>query len=151
MDQNIAAICNKIIAISNELSTIYLEDFKQALDGEYSELSTKQKILLELLRTNDRTVNEIAHYFSTTPSAASQLISKLEKQEYVTREINPNNRREIIVKLDEKGQHYIQLLDQLQLLLVEKYYSKLPLADLQKLLELNEKLYAIACEASKPL
>ncbi|MBB6633061.1 MarR family winged helix-turn-helix transcriptional regulator [Cohnella thailandensis] len=149
MDQQTAAICMRIIDISNELSVLFLEDIKRILEGEHTELSTKQKILLELIRTGSRTVNEIAAYFSITPSAASQLVSKLEKQDYVTREINPNNRREIIVGLGEKGRQYMTLLDELQLSLVEKYYAKMPLPDLRKLLELNEKLYAIASETRK--
>lgn len=147
MDPHTAEICMKIIEYSNELSTFFLDDFKKLLNNEFAELSTKQKLILELLRINQRTVNEISNYFSITPSAASQLISKLEKQHYVIREINPDNRREIIVRLGEEGRRYVEMTDKVQLYIIEKYYAKLPQEDLIKLLDLYEKLHAIGIKA----
>jgi MarR family transcriptional regulator, organic hydroperoxide resistance regulator len=86
---------------------------------------------------------------SITASAASQLISKLEKLGYIKREINPNNRREIIVHLGEKGHYYNQMIEKNQLYLIEKYYAKLTHEDLEKLLDIHEKLYHIAVKEQK--
>jgi MarR family transcriptional regulator, organic hydroperoxide resistance regulator len=149
MEKDLAILCSKIVDYSNGLSSLFLEDYKKLVTDEFAELSTKQQVILELLRVNKRTVNEIAHYLSITASAASQLISKLEKQEYVKREINPDNRREIIVQLGEKGQYYNQMVDKNQQFIIEKYYAKLPKKDLEKLLDIHEKLYHIAVEAQK--
>ncbi|MFE8702844.1 MarR family winged helix-turn-helix transcriptional regulator [Cytobacillus sp. FJAT-54145] len=146
MNQDIQKICLKIVDYSNALSSFFLEDFKKLHDNEFSNLSTKQKIILELLRVQNRTVNEISQYFSITASAASQLISKLEKGKYVKREINSENRREIIVQLGEKGIEYNKMVDHNQLYIIDKYYAKLPKEDLEKLLDLHEKLYKIASE-----
>ncbi|MEH6992035.1 MarR family transcriptional regulator [Neobacillus drentensis] len=149
MEKDLAILCSKIVDYSNALSSLFLEDYKKLVTDEFAELSTKQQVILELLRVNNRTVNEIAHFLSITASAASQLISKLEKQEYVKREINPDNRREIIVQLGEKGHYYNQMVDKNQQFIIEKYYAKLPKKDLEKLLDIHEKLYHIAVETHK--
>jgi MarR family transcriptional regulator, organic hydroperoxide resistance regulator len=149
VDKDLEILCSKIVDYSNALSSLFLDDYKKLVTGEFAELSTKQQVILELLRINNRTVNEIANYLSITASAASQLISKLEKEEYVKREINPDNRREIIVQLGSKGHHYNQMVDKNQLFIIEKYYAKLPKEDLEKLLDIHEKLYHIAVEAQK--
>ncbi|MDF2787542.1 MAG: transcriptional regulator [Neobacillus sp.] len=149
VNKDLEIICSKILDYSNALSSLFLEDYKKLVTAEFAELSTKQQVILELLRVKNRTVNEIANFLSITASAASQLISKLEKQEYVKREINPDNRREIIVQLGEKGQYYNQMVDKNQLFIIDKYYAKLPKDDLEKLLDIHEKLYHIAVEAQK--
>ncbi|MCM3693329.1 MarR family winged helix-turn-helix transcriptional regulator [Neobacillus niacini] len=149
MEKELAIVCSKILDYSNALSSLFLEDYKKLMTEEFAELSTKQQVVLELLRVKNRTVNEIAHFLSISASAASQLISKLEKQDYVKREINPDNRREIIVQLGEKGHYYNQMVDKNQLFIIEKYYAKLPKEDLEKLLDIHEKLYHIAVEAQK--
>lgn len=149
VNKDLEIICSKILDYSNALSSLFLEDYKKLVTDEFAELSTKQQVILELLRVKNRTVNEIAHFLSITASAASQLISKLEKQNYVKREINPDNRREIIVQLGEKGQYYNEMVDKNQLFIIEKYYAKLPKDDLEKLLDIHEKLYHIAVDSQK--
>jgi len=44
----------------------------------------------------------MANYMNITSSAVGQLICKLEVQSYIFRSINSENRREIIVQLDQK-------------------------------------------------
>lgn len=149
MNKDLEVICSQIVEYSNAISSLFLEDYKKLINDEFADLSTKQQVILELLRVKNRTVNEISHFLSITASAASQLISKLEKQDYVKREINPDNRREIIVQLGEKGRHYNQMVDKNQLFIIEKYYAKLPKDDLEKLLDIHEKLYNIAVEAQQ--
>lgn len=149
VNKDLEVICSQIVEYSNAISSLFLEDYKKLINDEFADLSTKQQVILELLRVKNRTVNEISHFLSITASAASQLISKLEKQDYVKREINPDNRREIIVQLGEKGRHYNQMVDKNQLFIIEKYYAKLPKDDLEKLLDIHEKLYNIAVEAQQ--
>jgi MarR family transcriptional regulator, organic hydroperoxide resistance regulator len=149
VDKDTALISKKILDYSNALSSLFLEDYKKLLTDEFGELSTKQQVILELLRVQTRTVNEISEYLSITASAASQLISKLEKQGYVKREINPNNRREILVTLGEKGTYYNKMVDKNQMYMIEKYYAKLTKEDLEKLLDIHIKLYNIAVEVNK--
>ncbi|MGE6632145.1 MarR family winged helix-turn-helix transcriptional regulator [Bacillus sp. NPDC077027] len=147
MDEEIIHFSQKIIEYSNALSAIYVKDYKNLMkDDEFTELSTRQQLILELLRMKTRTVNELAEYFSVSASAASQLVSKLELLGYVKRTINPNNRREILVDLDQRGHKFHAMIEKNQLYMIKKYYAKLPKEDLKTLLSLYEKIYAIATE-----
>ncbi|QGX67003.1 MarR family transcriptional regulator [Bacillus sp. ms-22] len=146
LDEEILHFSKQIIDYSNALGSIYVEEYQRFLKNEYADLSTKQQLTLELLRTKTRTINELADYFSISSSAASQLISKLEQLGYIKREINPHNRREIIVDFAQKGHEYHKNIEKIQLHLIQKYYAKLPKEDLKTLLSLYEKLYTIAKE-----
>lgn len=143
---NVTSISSKIKSYSDAISSIFLNDYKQLIDEKFSNLSSKQMILLELLKEKSKTINDIADSFSITASAVSQLVSKLEKMGYVKREINLENRREIIVSLDELGKQFNNMLSEIDLYLINKYYARLEKEDLEKLLDLYEKLYKIALE-----
>ncbi|MBU5257974.1 MarR family transcriptional regulator [Bacillus pumilus] len=147
LDEEIIHYGKKIIEYSNALGSIYVEEYQRFLKHEYADLSAKQELTLELLRTKTRTINELADYFSISASAASQLVSKLEQLGYVKREINPHNRREIIVDFAQKGHDYHKNTEEIQLHLIQKYYARLPKEDLKTLLSLYEKIYQIAKEA----
>lgn len=129
---------------SDQISSLMLQDISKLADDQFSELTQRQMTLLELLGSRSLTIGEIATHFAYTPSAASQLIKKLEKSGYVRREINPSNRREIIVSLEEKGLQYKDKISELDMYIIQKYYNKLSDEDLQKLLELYEKLLQIS-------
>lgn len=146
LDEEIIHYSKKIIEYSNALGSIYVEEYQRFLKHEYADLSAKQELTLELLRTKTRTINELADYFSISASAASQLVSKLEQLGYVKREINPQNRREIIVDFAQKGHDFHKNTEEIQLHLIQKYYAKLPKDDLKTLLSLYEKIYQIAKE-----
>ncbi|PLS18498.1 transcriptional regulator [Bacillus sp. M6-12] len=126
-----------------------MEDYKNHLDDAYSKLTTKQVMLLELLRQSPRTIGEIAESFQMTASAASQLIKKLENSHYVKREINLDNRREIIVSLGTEGESYVKKAEELDLYIIQKYYLKLGQKDLENLLDLYEKLYQIMIDTQE--
>ncbi|RFU62408.1 MarR family winged helix-turn-helix transcriptional regulator [Peribacillus glennii] len=145
----ITEISLKIKEYSDLLGSIMLEDYKQHLDEDTSNLTAKQEVILELLKNAPKTIGEIAESFSMTASAASQIISKLEKEGYVGREINASNRREIIVSLSKKGKDYHEKRAKLEHYLIQKYFAKLDLPDLENLLVLYEKLYAIAVKVQE--
>ncbi|EQB97416.1 MarR family transcriptional regulator [Geobacillus sp. A8] len=123
------------------MTAFLLQEIRAMLGAEYQDLTQKQVMLLELLRHQTMTINEIAESFSMTPSAASQLVRKMEEKAYVRRDINPADRREIIVRLGQAGQAYHKKMDEVELHLMEKYYGKLRREDLEKLKEINDKLY----------
>ncbi|WP_170295561.1 MarR family winged helix-turn-helix transcriptional regulator [Chengkuizengella sediminis] len=149
MEDITAFYYKKIKASSDALNSIFLDEYHKLVDKEVLNLTPKQSILLDLLNKKSLTNSEIAKHFSITPSAATQLINKLEKKGYLKREININNRREIIVHLDEKGIEYNNLMSKFELHLIQKYYSKLDKKDLENLVDLQEKLYKIAIEIQK--
>ena len=52
---------------------------------------------------NPMALTEVREYLSVSKAAVSQMLNSLEKRGYIVREIDPNNRRNIIVILTEEG------------------------------------------------
>ena len=52
---------------------------------------------------NPMALTEVREYLSVSKAAVSQMLNSLEKRGYILREIDPNNRRNIIVILTEEG------------------------------------------------
>ncbi|AVK84656.1 MarR family transcriptional regulator [Lysinibacillus sp. B2A1] len=111
------------------------------------DLSMKQTMVLDFVQKHEKcTMGEIAHYMEITPSAISQIVTRLEKENYLKRDINPNNRREVVVMLDEFGHAYYQRDEQINELIIKKIYSKMPVEDLEQLRNLIQRLYQITEE-----
>ena len=111
------------------------------------DLSMKQSMVLDFVQKHEKcTMGEIAHYMEITPSAISQIVTRLEKENYLKRDINPNNRREVVVMLDEFGHAYYQRDEQINELIIKKIYSKMPVEDLEQLRNLIQRLYQITEE-----
>ena len=54
---------------------------------------------------NSMALTEVREYLSVSKAAVSQMLNSLEKRGYIVREIDPNNRRNIIVILTEEGKN----------------------------------------------
>lgn len=52
---------------------------------------------------NPSALTEVREYLSVSKAAVSQMLNSLEKRGYILREIDPNNRRNIIVILTDEG------------------------------------------------
>ena len=61
---------------------------------------------------NPMALTEVREYLSVSKAAVSQIINSLEKRGYLTREVDVNNRRNIIVVLTEAGQEVYQKKNQ---------------------------------------
>ncbi|MBD2862940.1 MULTISPECIES: MarR family winged helix-turn-helix transcriptional regulator [Paenibacillus] len=109
-----------------------------------SEITAKQTILLEHVhKHNQMTVSELAERMNVSSSAVSQIVSKLEKANYVTREINRSNRREILVRLAQRGTDYFVKQDHLERTIIERYYSQLDFDEVVAMKNTILKLKAI--------
>lgn len=108
-------------------------------------ITTQQAVVLDIVYVAKRsTVGEIAMEMNISSSAVSQLIAKLEKNQYIKREINLQNRREIFITLDEKGVEYFSKQDYVKQQVSDKIYSKLTSKDVDELERIVEKLKEIA-------
>lgn len=100
-----------------------LQEYKELMDDE---ITTKQGVLLELVyKHGSLNISEIAEAMENTSSAVSQIVSKLEKEGYIKREINPSNRREIFVEMDTKGVEYFKRCEEIERSIINRFYSKL--------------------------
>ncbi|MGM1050598.1 MAG: MarR family winged helix-turn-helix transcriptional regulator [Bacillota bacterium] len=123
------------------INALLLHEYRSLLDDE---ITTKQALLLELIHKHQRmTVREIADQMEVSSSAISQIIGKLEKMGYVKREINLQNRREIIVQIGPQGVTYFAKQDKVERDIIERFYSKMEFEEVQQLLQLTLKLKEI--------
>lgn len=133
---------------SEEIKSVFIKEYKKLLDE--NDLSSKQSVVLSVLEKKKKlNMNEIAEIISATPSAASQFIRKLENNHYVKREVNKENRREVFVLLDHRGEKFFQEMTEIDEMVLEKYFMRLPQEDILKYHEILKKLHTIVIEENK--
>ena len=107
-------------------------------------LTPKQALVIEHVQQHGTlTVNELAEKMNVTASAISQLLTKLEKEHYINRSINPNSRREIIVTLGMKGKALYELYAKVDEQIVSTYYAKLDDEVIDQLEQAVNKIYEV--------
>lgn len=133
-------LIQQINSLQNHLNVQVASRFEHKIDNQ---LTAKQVLLLELIRTGVTSTKDLAIQLNISMSAISQLLNKLETKEYITRNINKENRREIILKLATKGERYFEELQMLEDEINRNVYGQLPLEDLKHLVRILEKLNTI--------
>ena len=124
------------------INRLIYKQYKQYLN---SGITTQQAVVLDIVYLAKRiTVGEVAMEMSISSSAVSQLIAKLEKNKFIKREINLQNRREVFITLDENGLEYFSKQDYVERQIADKIYSKLSSNELDELERIVEKLKSIA-------
>ncbi|KZN99549.1 MarR family winged helix-turn-helix transcriptional regulator [Pseudobacillus badius] len=124
------------------INRLIYKQYKQYLN---SGITTQQAVVLDIVYLAKRiTVGEIAMEMNISSSAVSQLIAKLEKNKFIKREINLQNRREVFITLDENGLEYFSKQDYVERQIADKVYSKLSSNELDELERIVEKLKSIA-------
>ncbi|MCT6926202.1 MarR family transcriptional regulator [Metasolibacillus sp.] len=124
------------------INRLIYRQYKQHLN---SGITTQQAVLLDIVYLAKRiTVGEIANEMDISSSAVSQLVGKLEKNKYIKREINIQNRREIFITLAENGQEYFLKQNYVEQQIADKIYSKLTENELHELERILEKLKEIS-------
>lgn len=124
------------------INRLIYKHYKQYLN---SGITTQQAVVLDIVYLAKRiTVGEIAIEMNISSSAVSQLIAKLEKNKYIKREINLQNRREVFITLAENGLEYFSKQDYVEQQIADKIYSKLSSKELDELERIVGKLRGIA-------
>lgn len=113
-----------------------LDEFNVLITKEVKELddfhlTSQQEVLLVYISSRDRlTAAQIAQEFDITKSAVSQVLTKLEQQDLITKIVNPDNRRESFIVLGERGKKFMATFEEIDAQMIEKYYSKIKIEDL---------------------
>lgn len=134
-------LIDQINLLQNQLNVVLASKYESLIDNQ---LTAKQVLILELIRSGVTSSTEIAQHAQVSTSAISQLLNKLEKQGYITRTINKENRRKIEIALAEKSIHYFEQIARLEKEINENIYGQLPPEDLAALVKILEKLLHIA-------
>lgn len=92
------------------------------------------------------TVSEVAEIGGVTLSAITSLADRLYKAGLLTRERDQNDRRLVRLRLTEDGKAKLAQMERRQVELLRPYLGSLPQEDLDRLLEIFNRLAAIAEE-----
>ncbi|MGE7674099.1 MarR family winged helix-turn-helix transcriptional regulator [Lysinibacillus sp. NPDC094403] len=147
MDKELVHLVNEINQVEYETNLMLTEEFSSLFDET---LTTKQVVFLSLLQTKGPLQTyELAKLIGTSASAVSQLVNRLEQEGYIKRTMSKKDRREVIIELDDRGLLYFQKLEEIELAIIYKYYTKLNREDLLQLKDIRLKLHSIISEEQK--
>lgn len=133
----------QINTLQTQLNVLLASQYESLLDNQ---LTAKQVLILELIRAGITSSTELSQHAQVSTSAISQLLNKLENQDYITRTINPENRRKIEIALAEKSIQYFEQTSHMQQQINEAIYGQLPEEDLVALVDILKKLLHIASQ-----
>lgn len=133
-------LIQQVNVLQNRLAIQLASKFEHKIDNQ---LTVKQVLLLELIRAGGASTKDLAAQLNISMSAVSQILNKLEAKEYITRSINPENRREIVLKLAAKGERYFEEAQTLEEEINRDVYGQLPVEDLEHMVRILEQLNGI--------
>ena len=102
------------------------------------------KILL--LRDGTSTPTEISEAMRSTKGRVSAILNSLEKKGFIDREIDKDNRRNIIVTLTDSGREYVTNELQECYKIVSHVFEELGEKDSRKFVELTERVFHLMNE-----
>ncbi|MBJ8054824.1 winged helix-turn-helix transcriptional regulator [Bacillus cereus] len=135
--------------VINEMNRAYNEFYIllfQELKDEFGLTGQQESMLFHINLNENTTANHIASTFNISKSAVSQVLSKLEKQKMISKQVNPNNKREYFLTLGQNGSKYIERLSELDDVLIEKYFSKIDINALEQMTDTLTKINKVILE-----
>ncbi|MCU5379692.1 MarR family winged helix-turn-helix transcriptional regulator [Bacillus cereus] len=135
--------------VINEMNRAYTELYIllfQDLKDEFGLTGQQESMLFHINLNENTTANNIASTFNVTKSAVSQVLSKLEKQKMISKQVNPSNKREYFLTIGPNGSKYIERLSELDDVLIEKYFSKIDIEALQQMTDTLMKINKVILE-----
>lgn len=98
-------------------------------------MSLSQVFALQELENRSMSVKEIAEKLRLERSSVSRLVDGLVKGGFVSRELNEHNRREVILRLTDKGERSLERLREKSIHFYESILKDLPDVSQEKVLE----------------
>lgn len=143
MISNYQKMFKELTVVFSEYYLNYLLYNKNAQKFNAYNLTAQQDTILFFLKDNPGiTANEIAKKFVISKSAVSQVLSKLEALNFIKREPNPNNHRELFIGLAEKGLAYQALSEDADKEFMKQHFADIDLEQLQNILQTMKKVNA---------
>lgn len=91
----------------------YSKIFLERKLKEYNLGFNEQVILMYLLKNENSNQESISKYFMVDKGAIAKTISKLEEKGFIKKNENPNNKRENLITLTQKGKNVIDQMKEL--------------------------------------
>lgn len=117
-------------AIGDDLFDLSLK-MNEEFGGRYVDIPEKYRIVLLFLWQYQRLyVKDLAKLLHVSSSAMSQLLSKMEEERYIVRELDPEQRRKTFVFVGERGKQILHHMEKTRKEITKKYFLKIPYEDL---------------------
>lgn len=111
---------------------------EQSGDPECS--PAQNHVLMVIGMQGDMGVKQLAELLRVTSGAATQHIDALEKAGLLVREMNANDRREVVVRITKKGKNVYQEIRSTKARILNEVFQQLSDKELRTLVELLEKV-----------
>ncbi|WP_158737323.1 MarR family winged helix-turn-helix transcriptional regulator [Alteribacillus sp. YIM 98480] len=117
-------------SISNALFDLSL-NIHEEFGGVYQEIPERYRFVIILIsKYKTLYVKDLADLLHISPSSVSQMLSKMEKERYIVRELDPGKRRQTFVKLGVEGEKILRKMTETTNKIYSKYLIKLSYNDL---------------------
>jgi DNA-binding MarR family transcriptional regulator len=127
---------------------------KSLLGSEFGNGGTRKKnhvnmpeyILLREIADNaigadtNTELTDIREFLSISKPAVSQMLASLEKKGYITREINPENRKYLVVTLTPQGRKILQEIDDVYTCRFQQITEAMGEQDIKEMIRLIDRL-----------
>lgn len=143
--QNYLKMVDQINQAFEQFTLIVQQEVAEAKQLEHFHLTPQQELIMfYVVRNEPVTASKIASFLDVSMSAVSHVVPKLEEQNMIVRQTNPDNKREALIRLGDRGRDYATLLYRIDEFLVREYYSKVSLDDLEAVHRVLTKLLKVA-------
>jgi DNA-binding MarR family transcriptional regulator len=149
MDQNLKIqLVRSIFQFKRLAST----GFGMDLEKTKSDINMSELILLDGIcdntadSENNVAMSDIRGYLSVSKAAVSQMLGALEKKGYINRDIDKNNRRNLIVTLTPEGREVLMSQHEIFSGRLEKIISHLGESDVKQMIMIVNRMIEITNE-----
>ena len=141
---NQADYIKEAVSIFNSINSHLLKHHFATLNHE---IPPKQFMIMKYVYEIRKTkIQDVAEQFNLSMSSVSQLVKKLESDGYVSRSINPDNRRETFLTLGEKGEEYFKEYELVDQYIIDHYYAQLSIDETKQMRDIARKLQGIVMD-----
>lgn len=141
---NQADYIKEAVSIFNSINSHLLKHHFATLNHE---IPPKQFMIMKYVYEIRKTkIQDVAEQFNLSMSSVSQLVKKLESDGYVSRSINPDNRRETFLTLGEKGEEYFKKYELVDQYIIDHYYAQLSIDETKQMRDIARKLQGIVMD-----
>jgi DNA-binding MarR family transcriptional regulator len=128
---------------------VHKKVFSKMMEGIELSLSQSHVFILKYIRINGScTVTTLAHHLGITLSAVTSLVDKLCRMELVTRVRSEEDRRVVIIELEEEGERVLSQVNENRKKLFEKLLENLSEEEINTLFNTIDKITEDILESS---
>ncbi|MFB1080994.1 MarR family winged helix-turn-helix transcriptional regulator [Jeotgalibacillus sp. JSM ZJ347] len=111
----------------------------------------QESYLMYCVQFEPATAKDLVREFQVSKSAISQVVARLEKDRFIEREKNPDNKRETLIYLGPKGRMFARRIKDFNEKMREEYYTHLSIHEIETVIESLKKLNMVIKEKQESL